>query len=1327
MKQTLLILIFITNYVNAQQSQNQWIWAGGSKIANQSTLENGFTSDENEINFPRLRQNAQSLTDSNGNIWFFGSPNSESDIVTNALWKYNPTTNNFTFKKGVPSGYSRGYKKGVGIEHYRNAVPSVASRQMWIDNNQNIWCYSGRYMGNSSNGGGAGYNKTELWKYISTSNNWVLLDEGEFDFAGNYGIMGVESNTNKPPALENAITWTDNNNNLWMFGGLKLSEFNTTKKTNTMWKYNISTGNWTWMSGSNLINSVNSFGPVGVESPNSVPGSTDSGRGGWVDSQGYLWLFDSTSISEYGTSTNMWKYNTNTNLWTLVKQLSNTETIVTEGSEHVNNCPSPFSADTKKGKALWKDLNGNLWYYYNSINNDKLWKYNPQSNMWTLVKKIANNSDGGQPVGTLNNSNINNTLGPRINSITGTSNNGKLYLLGGSHYSEYGNGLKDVWEYDISTNIWKFIKGYSFTDNSINANQRIKFNGLIESENSPGFMDGYNAKWEYNGDLYLYGVYDVKNASHYASIDLRNTVSGKPYSTNIWKYHSDIKKWQVIHSFDERSWAYFYSNPVYNTKGVEDENNYPSVRKPLSSMSFNDNNGNLYMFGGSHANESSYYYNDLWKFNIATKRWVWISGSNASNKFGIYGTQGTTGATNMPGGREKGKTWNDNQGNSWLFGGYGYGTSNFGNLNDLWKYNVSTNQWTWVKGSNLADQSEVSAGLGISNLNNTPPANANSLNWTDNSHNLWLYINGTMWKFDTVTNNWVKLTNLANANYGTIGITSPTNNPGYISDGATWTDTDGNLLFYSQVLWKFDINTLMWTWIGGRRPGSTFTNTWKFGNYGQFEQSFISNLPGLRGNTVSWKDNNGNFFLYGGKGWDEDSEGSLSDVWMMNRKFNTISGNIKFDVNNNGCSSSNINVENAKINITDGTTNSFIFSNNLGNYSILSQNNNVTITPQLNYFNFNPNTKNFSFSGYGASQSQNFCAIATGIFNDLEIVIIPLGSATPGTDTKYSIVYRNKGTTTLSGNIVFNYNDNLMDYVSSNVLPSNEATGNVNWNFNYLLPFEKRSIQVTFNLNTPTETPPLNSNDVLSFTTTVNSTASDETPIDNTFNLVQTVVNSFDPNDKTCLNGDEVTTEQIGDYVYYKIQFENTGTANANHITIIDNIDLSKFVVESIIPLESSHNYRLSVSGNKVEFLFEYINLPSPPSNLRYGYVVFKIKIKSTLVAGDTFSNSANIYFDYNFPIITNNYTTTIQNNLSLQENDFIANISAYPNPVKDLLNFKAEQNILKVEVYDIAGRILSSNSISGNKIDLGELKTGNYILKIYTEKEITNIKIIKE
>jgi hypothetical protein len=251
--------------------------------------------------------------------------------------------------------------------------------------------------------------------------------------------------------------------------------------------------------------------------------------------------------------------------------------------------------------------------------------------------------------------------------------------------------------------------------------------------------------------------------------------------------------------------------------------------------------------------------------------------------------------------------------------------------------------------------------------------------------------------------------------------------------------------------------------------------------------------------------------------------------------------------------------------------------------------------------------------------------------------------------------------------------------------------------------------------------------DYLDFTATITNIVTDATPLDNVNTLHQRVVNSYDPNDKTCTEGPTVPPSTIGKYVHYIIRFENNGTANAQNIVVKDMIDLNKFDINTLIPIKGSHNFETRISStNKVEFIFQNINLPFDNAN-NDGYISFKIKTKPNLVVGNTFSNSANIYFDYNFPIVTNNYTTTVQNTLGLQENEFINDIAAYPNPVKDFLNFKTEHSISKVEVYDITGRILSSNSVSENKIDLSELKTGNYILKLFTDKGIKNTKIMKE
>ncbi len=445
--------------------------------------------------------------------------------------------------------------------------------------------------------------------------------------------------------------------------------------------------------------------------------------------------------------------------------------------------------------------------------------------------------------------------------------------------------------------------------------------------------------------------------------------------------------------------------------------------------------------------------------------------------------------------------------------------------------------------------------------------------------------------------------------------------------------------------------------------------------------------------------------------------------------FFTIQGNQKYDFNNNGCDSNDIICPKLKYSITNGTNTSHFISNNTGSYNIPVQAGTHTITPIIEnptYFNVAPNTFTVNFPVATSPYIQDFCVTSNGNHNDLELMLIPINEARPGFDANYKLVYKNNGTDSQSGTLNFSFDDSVLDFVSSNVTFTSQSTGNLIWNFTNLVPFESREINITLNLNSPIETPALNSGDILNYTASING-QTDETPDDNSTNLIQIVVNSYDPNDKTCMEGTTILPSMVGDYVHYLIRFENNGTANAQNIVIKDIIDMSKFDINTLIPMYGSHNFETRISNiNKVEFIFQNINLPFDDAN-NDGYVSFKIKTKSNLVTGDTFSNLADIYFDYNFPIVTNNYATTIQNTLGVQENELKSDISVYPNPVKDVLNFKTEHTILKIEVYDSAGRILSSKSISENKIDLSELKTGNYILKLYTEKGITNIKITKE
>ena len=362
----------------------------------------------------------------------------------------------------------------------------------------------------------------------------------------------------------------------------------------------------------------------------------------------------------------------------------------------------------------------------------------------------------------------------------------------------------------------------------------------------------------------------------------------------------------------------------------------------------------------------------------------------------------------------------------------------------------------------------------------------------------------------------------------------------------------------------------------------------------------------------------------------------------------TIEGNTRIDFDSDSCDDTNPVFRNLNFTISDGTESGNFISNYSGDYNIPVQDGNYTITPtleNLDYFSVSPTSITVDFPSDTSPYIQDFCVTSNGVYNDLEVSILPLEAARSGFDTAYKLIYKNKGTSTLSGNVDLTFQDDIMVFVSASPSQDTQASGMLNWNFTDLTPFEVREITFTMGLNAPTDSPPLNDGDILTFDTSISSSETDETPEDNTFTLNQTVVNSFDPNDKKCLEGEFITLEMVGEYVHYMIRFENTGTATAVNIVVKDDIDITKFDISTLIPLHASHDYvaRIKSHGTDhyIEFIFEDIDLPFDDAN-NDGYVAFKIKTLETLALGDSFENDAEIYFDFNFPIVTNNATTTI-------------------------------------------------------------------------------------
>ena len=446
-----------------------------------------------------------------------------------------------------------------------------------------------------------------------------------------------------------------------------------------------------------------------------------------------------------------------------------------------------------------------------------------------------------------------------------------------------------------------------------------------------------------------------------------------------------------------------------------------------------------------------------------------------------------------------------------------------------------------------------------------------------------------------------------------------------------------------------------------------------------------------------------------------------------------MNGVSKLDINSNGCDLFDIPLSNLKLNISNGTNSGIYMSNYTGNYSIPLTAGNSVVTPIIenpSYFTISPSNYSNTFPGPVSPVTQNFCITPNGEHNDLEVSILALNNSTPGFNSNYKIIYKNKGTTTLSGTIVLTYDDSILDFVTANPNVNSFVTNSLTWDYSDLIPFEIREIYVTLNVNSPVEIPAVNNGDLIDYNVVIYPVVGDETPNDNRSNLVQTVVNSFDPNDKTCQEGATITPEKVGDYVHYLIRFENNGTANAQNIVVKDMIDTTKFDVSTLIPIDGSHSFVTRITNtNQVEFIFENIQLPFDDAT-NDGYIAFKIKTKPTLVLGNTFSNTASIYFDYNFPIVTNTYTTTIAA-LANPDFEFATYFVLSPNPAKNILNIQAKSTVelSSIRIYNTLGQLVLviPNAKETSSIDVSSLTTGTYFIKVLSDKGSSNAKFIKE
>jgi hypothetical protein len=420
------------------------------------------------------------------------------------------------------------------------------------------------------------------------------------------------------------------------------------------------------------------------------------------------------------------------------------------------------------------------------------------ANEWTWVGG-SNFGDARAAYGTLGTPASTNDPGARFGAVYWSDTSGNFWLFGGfDNYAEIS--FNDLWEY--SKGQWTWMGG----SNQPNQPGSYGTEGTASASNIPGARYYAAFATDAAANLWLFGGSDMND---------------------LWKYSAG--QWTWVSGSDLPNQA-----GTYGTLGTAAPGNVPGARE--GAAAWIDASGNFWLFGGQSENSScesgnsNACLNDLWKYSAG--EWTWMAGSDSTNQPGTYGTQGVASANSTPGARYWCVRWTDSSGNLWLFGGYGYdSTGTFGSLNDLWKYSTRTNEWTWMSGSNVANQPGIFGTQGVSAPGNVPGARYGAVGWIDSSGNFWL----------------------------TSGLVYDTTKPG--------------VLVYD--LWEYTVSSGQWTYVNGARAFSLY------GNYGTQGVAAPSNYPGSRQWPSAWIDTSGNFWLFGGSGYaSAGSPFDLNDVWM---------------------------------------------------------------------------------------------------------------------------------------------------------------------------------------------------------------------------------------------------------------------------------------------------------------------------------------------------------------------------------------------------------------------------------------------------------------
>lgn len=427
-------------------------------------------------------------------------------------------------------------------------------------------------------------------------------------------------------------------------------------------------------------------------------------------------------------------------------------------------------------------------------------------------------------------------------------------------------------------------------------------------------------------------------------------------------------------------------------------------------------------------------------------------------------------------------------------------------------------------------------------------------------------------------------------------------------------------------------------------------------------------------------------------------------------------------------------VQNQKVLLTPDST--YAFSDANGSYSIGT-------TPGVRKIEWVPGNSGLTLMTNNVSAyTQNLLATSNGFSFGLRgpnptysFELIGLyGIARCNSTLVWSIGFKNTGNIPFNGWVYLIKSSNI-SFVSSQPTATSVSGDTIAWYLTNLQPY-------TINYIHPTLTFPA-AGQLFSFTSIVNSVDQNGNVQNaDTLNRFGTISCSFDPNDKSVIPAgiDSLHYTLMSETLNYTIRFQNTGNDTAFVVVVRDTLD-EDLDLNTFETIASSHLVKteLSLLTRVAKFTFKNINLPDSNINeaKSHGFINYRIKPKSGLPTNTLVTNKADIYFDFNPPVITNETYNTLVYIIPTEVAQCklaSINIKVVPNPFSNNAQIKYDNKLHQLHtlnIYSIDGQLVEKLQSTDEKLEIhsAKMNSGLYLFELVNQvtSEISRGKFVVE